>query len=167
MCDVKIGILSDTHGQFEITRTAVKFLNDTGAEYLIHCGDVGGIDILDLLTSVPSAFVFGNCDYDQDALRTYATHLGICCLGTWGVLNLSDKQIAVTHGDDPLLISRMAKSLDRVNYLLTGHTHCRHDKRSGSIRWINPGALYRSNIKSVALLDLAQDELQFLDVLVS
>lgn len=162
---MKIGILSDTHGQFEIARIAVKLLTDAGAEYLVHCGDVGGTDMLDLFAGIPSAFVFGNCDFDQDVLRKYASHLGIQCLGDLGVLLLDGKRIAVTHGDNPRLISQAMKSLDPVNYLLTGHTHVRHDKRSGSVRWINPGALYRSKIKSVAQLDLDKDELQFLSCL--
>ncbi|GIW76418.1 MAG: phosphoesterase [Phycisphaerae bacterium] len=161
---MKIGILSDTHGQFEITRTAVKLLTDAGAEYLIHCGDVGGTDILDLLAGIPSAFVFGNCDYDQDVLKNYASHLGIECLEIWGILNLSGKRVAVTHGDDTQLISRIMRLTDPVNYLLTGHTHVRYDNRSGPIRCINPGALYRSRLKSVALLDLMQDELQFYQI---
>ena len=50
------------------------------------------------------------------------------------------------------------------DYLLVGHTHVRSDTRQGRIRVINPGALYRASIKTVALLNLATDRLVFIEV---
>jgi putative phosphoesterase len=159
---VKIGLLSDTHDQFFSAKDAVRLLQQAGAQHLIHCGDVGSIRILDTLVGTPAAFVFGNTDYDRDELRNYAALLDIECLGVYGVLELAGKRIAVTHGDDHRLVARLTRPEQPIDYLLTGHTHVKHDRRVGSIRLINPGALYRAASKTVATLDLETDELVFL-----
>jgi len=156
---MKIGILSDTHGRREIAIRAANSLREQGAEYLIHCGDVCGADVLDALAGGPAAFVFGNNDFDGPELRRYAESIDVTCLGTFGVLELGGKRIAVTHGDDHPLVGRLTRAEPPYDYLFTGHTHVRHDRRVGPTRWINPGALYRAARKSVALLDLANDEL--------
>lgn len=162
--NMKIGILSDTHGQSEIAARAVDLLRERGAEYLIHCGDVGGTEVLDAIAGGPAAFVFGNNDYDHDELREYARAIDILCFGPFGVLGLGGKRIAVTHGDDHGIIARLTQPDSACDYLFTGHTHVRHDKHVGAVRWINPGALYRAARKSVALLDLDDGSLISLPV---
>lgn len=165
---MKIGILSDTHGRREIALRAAQLLRDRGAEFIIHCGDVGDCNVLDALAGGPAAFVFGNNDFDHDALREYAKAIDVTCLGEFGALNLGGKRIAVTHGDNGLVMSRITQADPPYDYLFTGHTHVRHDQRvgkhAGALRWINPGALYRASRKSVALLDLATDTLVSLAV---
>lgn len=158
-----LGLLSDTHSRASTARLAVRMLLDGGAEFLIHCGDVGSEDVLDALAGVPSAFVFGNCDYDRDALDRYAGMIGVQCLKTYGVLTLAGKNIAVTHGDDFHLMQRLTRGLDH-DYLFTGHTHQRHDRRVEAMRWINPGALHRAIPKTVATLNLLTDDLSYLTV---
>lgn len=159
-----LGILSDTHGDAGIAAVAVRLLLEHGAEFLIHCGDVCGEDVLDALAGVPSAFVFGNNDYDRVAMRLYGDAIGVRCLGDEGVLDLGGKTVAVTHGDNARTVARLAAPAAGVDYLLTGHSHQRHDRRPGRVRLINPGALYRAAVKSAAVLDLATDTLTFLDV---
>ena len=154
-----VGILSDTHGKADAATRGIELLLAAGAEYLIHCGDVGGESVLDTLTTLPAAFVFGNNDYDHRDLAEYANAVGVRCLGTDGVIELDGKSIAVTHGDVPRLISRYTAADAGIDYLLTGHSHVPHDRRAGRVRWINPGALYRATPKTVATLDLATDTL--------
>ncbi|HEX8342295.1 MAG TPA: metallophosphoesterase family protein, partial [Tepidisphaeraceae bacterium] len=81
---MKLGILSDTHAAADITRRAVALLLAEGAEYLVHCGDVGDEAVLDALAGVPSSFVFGNCDNDRRGLQQYAESIGINCMGITG-----------------------------------------------------------------------------------
>src|SRR4051812_19223606 len=78
-----IGILSDTHDRLEAARAAVQRLRQRGAEYLIHCGDVGGQEVLDELAGVPTAFVWGNNDWDRIALARYAEEIGLSCYGSF------------------------------------------------------------------------------------
>jgi predicted phosphodiesterase len=48
------------------------------------------------------------------------------------------------------------------DYLFTGHTHRRCDKRIGPTRVINPGALggTQHETRSICILDLATDRLE-------
>jgi putative phosphoesterase len=159
---MRIGILSDTHGRLPAAKAAMELLVSAGCETFIHCGDVGSCDILDLLAGLPSYFVFGNTDYDGEALRQYSQTIGVRCLGSGGVIRLEKKKLAVTHGDDAEKLRAILA--DEPDYLFTGHTHIAKDIRQGKTRWINPGALQRAAVKSVAVLDLTNDRLEFLQV---
>lgn len=157
---MRLGILSDTHDRAPAMKAAVALLQEHQAQYLIHCGDIGSEHMLDYLAGLPSAFIFGNNDWDRPAIKRYAQRLGIMCCDTFGDLELSGKKIAVIHGDDFRLKERLLAE-QRHDYLLQGHTHLRQDERVGKIRCINPGALHRAREKTVALLDLESDDLQF------
>ena len=160
-----IGILSDSHGRAGAAKAAVELLRGRGAEFLIHCGDVGSNEVLDALAGVPAGFVFGNTDYgwERQALQRYADLLGVRYLGPVGELELAGKQFAVMHGDDGGAYRRVLAE-QRHDYLLHGHTHVRRDERVGRIHVINPGALHRAREKTVALLDTAADAVAFLVV---
>lgn len=160
---MKIGILSDSHNRSETMTPAVRTLTANGAEFLIHCGDVGTEPILDHLAGAPSAFVWGNNDFDRVGLERYAENLGIRCLGNFGQLELGGKRFAVLHGDDERLKQRVLAE-QNFDYLLQGHTHVPADTRVGKTRCINPGALHRAREKTVAILDTDTDRLIFLKI---
>lgn len=163
-----IGILADSHGRFKATKAAVDLLRTRGAEFLIHCGDVGEENIIDLLAggAPPAAFVWGNNDYDRDRLKAYAQSVGVICLDTFGRLELGGKRVAVTHGDHMNLVRQVTDERS-ADYLLVGHTHVMVDRNVNGVRMINPGALHRSAVKSVALLQTDADQLEFLNVTTS
>lgn len=158
-----IAILSDTHDRTDTMAAAVQLLHSRGANYFIHCGDVGSPAVLDHLAGLRAAFVWGNCDWDRLALERHAKSIGIECFGAFGELELDGRKIALIHGDDPALKRRLLSEQQR-DYLLQGHTHVRQDLRVGRTRIINPGALHRANPKTVALLDTAEDLLEFLEI---
>jgi uncharacterized protein len=160
---VIVGVLSDTHGKAKMAAAAVKLLLAQGAEYLIHCGDVGETDVLDCLAGIPSMFVFGNNDWDRQGLAKYAKDIGVACGEEMGKLSFAGKLAIVAHGDDERLIGRVLAE-QRVDYLFLGHTHIAMDSRQGRVRVINPGALYRAAQKTVAVLDTVADDLRFLVV---
>jgi len=161
---MRIGILSDTHDDADAAAQAVRMLRQAGAEGLIHCGDVGRPAILDELAGLPAAFVWGNTDFDRQALQRQAQHLGIQCFGAWGELDWGGNRIAVLHGDDGRLLRRLLEGQE-YDYVFQGHTHQRMDQRLGRTRWINPGALHRATPRSAALLDIGPDRLEFLTVM--
>jgi len=158
-----IAILSDTHDRTEAMSAAVQLLQSRGAQYFIHCGDVGSPCVLDSLAGLKAAFVWGNCDWDRLALQRYAKSIQVTCYGAFGDLELDGCKIALIHGDDPALKRRLL-SEQKHDYLLQGHTHVRQDLRVGRMRIINPGALHRANPRTVALLDTAADSLEFLEI---
>lgn len=158
-----LGILSDTHDRVDATAEGMRLLKAEGAQFFIHCGDVGSVRVLDHLAGEKAAFIFGNNDWEQAELRQYAQSIGIACLGEWGSLELAGKKIAVTHGDNARLLNRLVKE-QLHDYVLLGHSHIPGEKRVGQTRIINPGALHRATVKTVALLDLTSDHLRWLEL---
>ena len=158
-----IGILSDTHDHADAMAAGLSALAAAGAQFYIHCGDIGSQRCIDLLAGLKSAFVFGNTDFDRVALARYAESIGVPCYGNFADLDLAGKKIAVTHGDDYRLKQRILAN-QQHDYLLQGHTHLRADEWVGRTRLINPGALHRAAAKTVATLDTATDGLHFITV---
>jgi putative phosphoesterase len=155
---VIIGILSDTHDRLDAMAAGLALLKQKGATFFIHCGDIGAEPMIDLLVGEPAVFVWGNCDWDRRGLERYAYEVGVDCRGVMADLVLDDKRIAVVHGDDARAKHALLES-QRFDYLLQGHTHLVSDERIGKTRVINPGALHRAKVKTVATLDLSTDEL--------
>jgi putative phosphoesterase len=158
-----LGILSDTHDQYDRMGRAVRTLKERGAEFFIHCGDVCQPRLLDHLAGLPSAFVWGNCDWDRMALQRYGDNLSVPCYGAFADLELAGKKIALTHGDDRIRMAHVLNAKEH-DYLLHGHTHVRRDERIDNLRIINPGALHRAAEKTVALLNTDNDRLEFLTI---
>ncbi len=160
---MKIGILSDTHNHLQRTEQAVELLRDAGAEALFHCGDLARPEIVAACAVLPFYFTFGNHDSDMvRVLEQSADELGAHCLHWGGEVTLAEKRIALVHGH----ITRDLRPLleAQPDYLLTGHSHQTHDFYEGTTRRINPGALFRASEFSVALLNLATDDLQWIEV---
>jgi len=74
-------------------------------------------------------------------------------------VNLNGKSIAVLHGHESGF--RDAVRGGAYDYLMHGHTHERRDERINGMRIVNPGALHRARIKTVATLDTETDTLTF------
>jgi putative phosphoesterase len=158
-----VGLLSDTHDRLSATVAGIHLLQQAGAEFFIHCGDVGSEQIFDQLAGTKSVFVWGNNDWDRNGLARYAKDLGIQNGETFVELDLDDKLAAVTHGDDTKIVRRVLEE-QRHDYLFLGHSHVKRNERVGKVRIINPGALHRANPKTVALLDTQSDIVRFITV---
>ncbi len=161
-----LGILSDTHDRSEAMAEGVRLLREAGATFFIHCGDVGSEHMLDHLAGLPSAFVFGNTDWDRNPLRRYAQAVEVQCLDSFGEAELDGKMVAVTHGDDGAIVRRVLDE-QKHDYLLVGHSHIAGEKKVGRTRIINPGALHRAAVKSVAVLNPGTGELKWIEVKLS
>jgi putative phosphoesterase len=158
-----LGILSDTHDRLARTAAAVTRLRAEGAEALAHCGDLTGPAAVAACAALPCYFALGNNDADDvPALLRAMEEAGGICLGWGGTVTLAGKRVAVTHGHMHTDVRRLLA--ERPDYLLSGHSHLASDTRVGPTRRINPGALHRAAAYTVALLDLATDELRFFPV---
>lgn len=165
-----IGLLSDSHGRADTTEEAVQLLIEQGADLLIHLGDVGTEQVLDALAAIhpqtgqqiESHLVFGNTDWDHRALKRYAQSLGIVVHEPAGVIVCEGCRVGFTHGHQPAVMQGLVDQ--GVEYLLHGHTHVQADETRGATRVINPGALFRAQRFTVALLRPADGDLRVLDV---
>ena len=166
---MKIGILSDTHGHLQRTTQAIDLLASHNIDVVCHCGDLGSRAIVDALDQkfrpdeVPVHAVLGNVDHYNRAVTECCGDTGINMLGKSGTIELGDRRFALVHGDDRRKLAYVITSGD-FDYVLTGHTHTREDRRESRTRIINPGAVYRSAEPSVAILDLITEVITFLEL---
>jgi predicted phosphodiesterase len=119
--------------------------------------------MLDHLAGVKCAFVWGNNDWDRAELQRYGEAIAVPCYGEFADLELDGKKVGLLHGDYPSQINALVKAQSH-DYLLHGHTHVKRDERIGKTRIINPGALHRAAVKTVAILDTTEDRVEFIRV---
>ncbi len=145
---MKIGVISDTHGDYESTEKIFSnFFNDV--ELIVHAGDIlnhgprnpiprgyDPIKLSELFNSSPVIIHFakGNCDSDVDTLM-----INNFIQAPYLFLNIEGIKILITHGDKNLeYYQKLSK--DNVDILITGHTHnYLLEKNSGYIM-LNPGS---------------------------
>ncbi len=119
-------------------------------------------------------FVWGNTDDRGPTGEQYARSLGLMPPPEVPLrLHLTGKSLAIFHGHEPeferLLERARANATEAgpgaarpaIDYVLVGHWHRMSDERIGPMRLINPGALQRVRVRSVATLDLASDVVRF------
>jgi putative phosphoesterase len=136
-----------------MVRLALAELRQRGVRTVLHCGDIGEESTIALFRDFTAHFVFGNCDYDREALRAAIAEMGATLHEGWGQLELEGVKIAFLHGDD----GRLKKDVENSGYfdfLFYGHTHVAAEHRTGPTRVINPGALHRALPKTFLVVDL-------------
>ena len=148
-----LGVVSDTHGDIERTRAAVRMLESLEVEMVLHCGDIGSPEIVGLFRRWPTHFVFGNCDHDRGPLRGSNRGGGQTCHQLFGSLEFESLQIAFMHGDDSRRCASSAAS-NRWRLLCYGHTHVARQEWQGKTLVLNPGAVHRANPHSIAMVEL-------------
>jgi putative phosphoesterase len=122
-----IGLISDTHG---LVRPDV-FMAFDGVDAIYHAGDVGGREVLHILSKIaPVQAVFGNTDLPDDPSLTaqFAETVG-------GV------SVHVSHGHElgsPTPANLLARYDAQV--IVYGHTHRPLVVESGDRLVVNPGA---------------------------
>ncbi len=149
----RIGIISDTHGQVEYTRSALRIMESLQPQAVIHCGDIGSTQIVPLFAAWPTHFVFGNVDDDAHGLRRVMGECGQTCHERFGRLELLGVRIAFLHGDDWQLLEQTIAG-GEWDLVCHGHTHRRREERVGKTLVLNPGAIYRANPHTFAVVDL-------------
>jgi uncharacterized protein len=148
-----LGVVSDTHGHIAHTGRAVRMLQSLNVEQVLHCGDIGSSDIVAMFSAWPTHFVFGNVDYDREALRTGIKSAKQTCHEIFGDLRLSDCSIAFLHGDDSRRLDQTIRD-GRWQLVCHGHTHVARQERLGNTLVLNPGAIYRASPHSIAVVEL-------------
>lgn len=165
-----LGVLSDSHGRGERTARAVQLLKRLGATHFAHCGDICGESVLDALAGLPLHMVWGNNDVGDHLLARYALSIGIAApQAAPATFEFGGARFALFHGhEEPFAkVYRAAQRgdddlIDRLTggarWALFGHTHLASDHRVGRVRFVNPGALQRAQVYTVATIDPTTDE---------
>lgn len=152
---MRIAILSDSHDNLEALSRAVEKIRASGAEAVLHLGDIVSPFTARLLPSLalPVHAVYGNNDGERAGL---ASLLDIT--DPPRPLMLAGKRFILLH--TPPFKPDAPPPCD---YCLHGHTHAPEDRRAGAVRVINPGEAggWLTGTCSFALLDSDLDRLEF------
>lgn len=150
---MRLGIISDTHGHVENTRPAVRMLESLEVDTVLHCGDIGTIEVVELFKQWPTHFVFGNCDEDTAKFAAEIEQTGQKCHGLFGELEFAGVRVALLHSHER---RRFREAIDGGNYRLVcyGHTHVAAIDQRGQTLIVNPGAIYRAEPHSIAVVEL-------------
>ncbi|MBN2475337.1 MAG: metallophosphoesterase family protein [Pirellulales bacterium] len=149
---MRIGIVSDTHGEAWTTQQAVRMFDSLRVGSVIHCGDIGTAEIVRLLSRWPCHFVLGNMD-DATTLREAISLAGQTCYERFGHLKIQGRSVAFLHGDDGTLLRQTIHS-GQWDLVCHGHTHVAANFSLGQTLIVNPGAIQRTGCPSVAVIDL-------------
>ncbi len=158
-----LALLSDTHDNARSTQAALALLAPHHPAAYLHAGDLVSPQMLEHFAHlpVPFHFILGNNEFDPPALHAAAAARGLHFHHDFADLSFAGKRLAMTHGHDGVRLEKLIAS-GHYAWVIHGHTHQQRDERRGATRVLNPGALHRARIRSVALLDPAADALTFL-----
>ncbi len=154
-----IGIVADTHNDIEMTRKAIEIFSARKVEFIFHAGDLTSPKILDLFKGFNCRFVLGNSDIDSDLINMKSETLGFGTVDNCCELELAGKKFLLFHGNDVPKF-RDAVSSGRYDYIIKGHTHFFENYVSSTTRIINPGTLYGTEERTIAILDTDSDRVE-------
>ncbi len=121
---VRIGVISDTHGQLRPQAKAAL----AGSDYIVHGGDIGNADILRELEAIaPLTVVRGN--NDKGSWAEAVPH------SAW--LQVGEVFIYAVHDIATIDIDPIGAGVHVVIY---GHSHRPLAERRGPVLYLNPGS---------------------------
>lgn len=158
---MKIGAMSDTHGDAKAMEEAFARLRAEGAEIVVHAGDIGraGLALFGRLAEkagIPAYAAIGNCDWMLEAETAYGLAPKNVAAGWTVSFEADGKRCAVCHGHDFRRLAALAAVSDVV---FTGHTHVAGEGRLEGARLLSCGsaAQPRDGRRSCGLYDTATD----------
>lgn len=129
MGDVRLGLISDTHGKlrpqvFEVFQ---------GVDRILHAGDVGPFELLTELEALaPVTAVYGNTDgFDVRGRCAQVAELAI-----------AGHRVVVTHGDQfgSPTPERLRDAFPAADLIVYGHTHRALVETLDGVIMVNPGS---------------------------
>ena len=122
--DVRIGLISDTHGLLRVE--ALDALR--GSDFIVHAGDIGNLDVIEQLSQLaPVTAVRGNNDNGRWASALHETE----------VLNVGEVFIYIIHDLAQLDVDPVAAGFHAV---VSGHSHRAAITERVGVLYVNPGS---------------------------
>ena len=154
---MKIGVMSDSHGNIEYVRQAAEYMMEAEVEYIVHLGD----DYYDarVLDPLPVTVIKVPGVYEA-AYRDASVPNRL-------VEEIAGLRMLITHTKDAHKndlphdkIPEEYVASRKVNMVLFGHSHSFCAKLEGSVLMVNPGHLKSEDKKgeaTFALLDISDN----------
>ena len=144
---MKIGIMSDSHGNAGAIRRAVTVFNRENVDLVVHAGDYGAPPSAKELLSLNGEFVtvFGNMDMEKPGVAAAIREIIPQIQDPPLCRTIGARKIAVTHN----LQDTQTNIPDDADVIIHGHLHRCEVRCDAGRMWINPGKTQHS----VAILD--------------
>lgn len=166
---MRIGIVSDSHGKVRRLRKALEALGERNVDAVVHCGDLGSADCVELLGQfgAQTYAVTGNMDRRLAPLQDAARRCGVKLASEVIEVPLGGGEYLVAaHGHDERTLGGLIAD-EQFPYVCCGHSHRFRDERHGKVRVINPGALVHPRSPrhpTAVVLDTETDTLERIDL---
>jgi putative phosphoesterase len=160
---IKLGVISDTHGELIATTEAVRLFRERGVSVIVHCGDIGGEAVVEAFRGIETHFVYGNTDGEAEFLRDAARRTGNRLHGWFGSLELDGKQIFFLHGHQNVRFDDETES-GKWDLICYGHTHIPSLQMFRETILLNPGAFKRVATPTVAIVSLPEMDVERCEV---
>lgn len=138
----QVAILSDSHDNIWNLEGALQQVAESGAQFLLHCGDLCAPFVLDQMAQAfqgPIHIIFGNNDGDGRLLQVIASkHTHVTLHGIYAELTIDNRRIALIHYPEPARRIAQSGQFDLVCY---GHDHIEHEERVADTLLVNPGEI--------------------------
>jgi uncharacterized protein len=173
---MKIGVISDTHGDLTAWQKAMK-KHFGDAELILHAGDIlysgpknpmgegyGPANLAEALNASPAPIIFarGNCDSAVDQLV-----INYPIQAPYAFVQLDGLRMIVNHGD-MLSQEEMAQQAElyHAHLFIFGHIHTPVLVHHGKVILLNPGSptLPKSPFPTVATIDTESRMMSILDL---
>ena len=166
---MKIGIVSDSHGKSQTLKDAIYELLASGAQAIVHCGDIESPADAKYLASlkVPAYLAAGNCDRPYLAqYHKIASETNLNFAEDFVSVPIGEGQFLVaSHGHRQHLVQELIEG-GQFPFVCLGHSHIRTEITKSGVTILNPGSLYnpRAKGKSVLLLDTGTSKTNFIEI---
>jgi hypothetical protein len=161
---MKIGVISDTHDDFENTKKAIEIFKDEKVDFVIHLGDYISPPIVRLFKGLKLVGIFGNNDGYKYVLIRAFDEIGGEIKGDFAVIEVKGVKIALYHGEFKEISASLAKSQD-YDLVLTGHWHKAEIKEIGKTLWIGMGSANRFLAKGKPVIGILKEkEFKFIEI---
>ena len=149
----RIGVLSDTHGNVQGIRKALEVFKSEKVDCIFHAGDLENPEDVKLFGDFKSYIARGNCD-NLMQLKEMASSEKEILVEDYHELEFSGQRILLLHSDQSSFFYSSAMS-GNYDIIFRGHTHTFEDSMIQDTRILNPGALWRTPLPSIGILDLS------------
>lgn len=162
-----VGLISDTHDNVAMIKSAIKRFNELDVGLVLHAGDY-----ISPFTAKPYAElkakmigVFGNNCAEREKLREVYAAVGKELVGSFAEVEAGGRRIALTHGHDEALL-RSLTAHGVYDVVVHGHDHKAKIAKAGSTLVINPGEaggwLYGRS--TIAVLDTEKPSAEIIEL---
>ena len=152
---VKVLIISDSHGHIANLKAVMEIAKKGGIKAVIHCGDWDNIASVEAVLSfgIPLYTVLGNADVEE-GIEEYLSYNATKFDPKFLKFKLDGRRIGVIHK-----VKKDDQNFDNLDIVFSGHYHNAEEKMVNFLKFVRPGAII--NGINFVVYETANSEVEF------